>query len=200
MSVTDRDCQLWRHDAVQCVLVADDDRIHVELRNAAGATFLSKSAWSWQGALNEAEYLRLLLRAGNRRLRPGSLKPFALVIDDDPDSSEALIKALKVSGMRAFACRSGAEGVSAARELMPDLIVLDSRLGDTTGETVSRLLRDDEVTATIPIIAVSAVPRASQFDMDWADAVLAKPCDRNTLTAAARLFVRHLSPMVEATS
>lgn len=198
MFVYDHDCELWCHETVQCVLVSEDGGIQVELRNSAGRTFLRKRANTWQAALNEGEYLRLLLRAGGPRVRPGTLKPFALVIDDDRKSCESSMEALKVSGMRAYGCRNNAESVSTARELTPDLIVMDYRLADRTGEIICRLLRDDEVTAMIPIIALTAASETFQVDLELTDAVLAKPCELETLTAAARLFVRHLSPIVEA--
>jgi CheY-like chemotaxis protein len=98
--------------------------------------------------------------------------------------------------MRAFACRTGAEGVSAARELMPDLILLDHAMPDATGEVICRALRSDEATAMIPIIAVTRAPETFHAEPTLVDAVLTKPCQRETLMSAALLFVHHLTPMI----
>jgi CheY-like chemotaxis protein len=185
--------ELWSHGTVQCVVVPDGPVVQVELRNAEGATFLRKCAPTLQAALNEAEYLRLLMRAGARRIRPGALKPFALVIEENRKDSEVVIEAFKVAGMRAFRCPTGAEGVGVAQEVIPDLVVLDYRLRDVNGTDVCRLLREDRRTAAIPIIAVTASPDVLRRDGCLADAVLAKPCRIETLIAAARLFVRHLA-------
>ena len=52
--------------------------------------------------------------------------------------------------------RDGRAGVEAAREHLPDLILLDLGLPVLDGWEVARLLKDDERTRAIPIIALSA--------------------------------------------
>jgi CheY-like chemotaxis protein len=193
MIVQDATAELWSDETVRCVLVPHAHKVEVELRNADGSAFLRKTAPTRQAALNEAEYLRLLLRAAGRRVVNGGLKPFALVIEDDPDNRDALGEALRISGMRALGCRSGLEGVAFAHELTPDLVLVDYRLPDVSGVEVCRRLRADPVTAAIPIIAVTASPQALRAEGCPADAVLSKPCELDTLIAAARLFVRHLA-------
>lgn len=183
----------WRYESVHCVIVPHGQRVEVELRNAGGTAFLRMSAPTRQAALNEAEYLRLLVRARERTQPQAELKPFALVIEDERNNCDVLTEALRVSGMRAFGCRSGAEGMSLARELTPDLIVLDYRLPDVSGADVCRMLRADPITAPIPIVAVTASPDSLRQEGCAADAVLTKPCQIDTLMAAARLFVRHVT-------
>jgi len=193
MFVPDPASALWRHESVQCVIVPDGDAVQVELRNAAGAAFLRKFAPTVQAALNEAEFLRLLLRGDERRVRAGGLKPFAIVVEENRYDADVVIDALKVSGMRAFPCRSGAEAVCMAREVTPDLIVLTYELPDMNGVEVCRHLREDASTASIPIIVLSTDVEAVRSESCTADAVLTKPCPAETLSAAARLFIRHLT-------
>jgi CheY-like chemotaxis protein len=50
----------------------------------------------------------------------------------------------------------GLDGLTAARRLHPDLILLDMQLPDITGPELLRHLMDDDETATIPVIVVSA--------------------------------------------
>jgi CheY-like chemotaxis protein/two-component sensor histidine kinase len=50
----------------------------------------------------------------------------------------------------------GLDGLAAARRLHPDLILLDMQLPDITGAELLRHLMDDDETATIPVIVVSA--------------------------------------------
>jgi CheY-like chemotaxis protein len=197
MFVHDFTAELWTEGTVKCVLVPHGHNVEVELRNADGSAFLRKTAPSRPAALNEAEYLRLLLHTGERSLPNRGLKPFALVIEDDRDIRDALSDALRISGMRALGCRSGAEGLCLAHELAPDLVVVDYRLPDVTGAEVCRRLRDDPETAATPIIALTATPEALRADGCQADAVLTKPCQLDTLIAAARLFVRHLACHVD---
>ena len=200
MFVQDSTAELWTHGAVRCVLVPQGQRVEVELRNADGSAFLRKTAPNRQAALNEAEYLRLLLRPPARPSGNSGLKPFALVIEDDLDNREALSEALRMTGMRVLACRDGAEGVARALELSPDLLVVDYRLPDLTGAEVCRRLRHESQTASTPIIAVTAAPEVLRSEGCEADAVLSKPCQLDTLIAAARLFVRHLATQGDAAS
>ena len=200
MFVPDSTAELWTHGAVRCVLVPHGHTVEVELRNADGSAFLRKTAPNRQAALNEAEYLRLLLRPSTREARYNDLKPFALVIEDDLDNREALSEALRMSGMRVLACRNGTEGVDLALELSPDLLVVDYRLPDLTGAEVCRRLRSESRTASTPIIAVTAAPEVLRSEGCEADAVLSKPCQLDTLIAAARLFVRHLARPADAAS
>ena len=200
MFVEDPAAELWADDTVRCMLVTHGLEIEVELRNADGLAFLRKTAPTRQAALNEAEYLRLLLHAGDRAAPNRGLKPFALVIEDDSDHRDALSEALRTDGMRALGCRTGVEGVGLARQLSPDLVVVDYRLPDVSGAEVCRQLREHPSTAPTPIIAVTAAPEALRAEGCQADAVLTKPCQLDTLIAAARLFVRHLASGADGAS
>jgi len=193
MVLPDTAAELWADQTVRCVLVPHGQQVEVELRNAAGSAFLRKTAPTRQAALNQAEYLRLLLRTADRTAQSGGLKPFALVIESGSDTRDALSESLRIAGMRALRCRSGLNGVELARELSPDLVVVDHQLSDVSGADVCRRLREDHVTSATPIIAVTSSPDALRAEGCQADAVLTKPCQTDTLIAAARLFVRHLS-------
>jgi CheY-like chemotaxis protein len=193
MFVQDATAELWSNDRVRCVLVPHATEVEVELRNADGSAFLRKTASSRQAALNDGEYLRLLLRASGRPAVGAALKPFALVIEDDPRSREVLGAALRICGMRALSCATGVEGVALAHELIPDLVLVAGRLSDLSGVEVCRRLRAEPITAAIPIIAVTPSPQLTRAEGCQADAVLTKPCELETLVASARLLVRHLT-------
>ncbi|MDR6975941.1 two-component system OmpR family response regulator [Streptomyces sp. 3330] len=64
-----------------------------------------------------------------------------LVVDDDPDLAEVLSGALRYDGWEARTAGDGVSAVAAARELLPDAIVLDVMLPDTDGFAVLRSLR-----------------------------------------------------------
>ena len=196
MFVHDSTAELWSDSTVKCVVVPHDHQLEVELRNADGSAFLRKTVQTRQAAMNEAEYLRLLLCSSGRSAPNRRLKPFALVIEDDRDdfdALDALLGGLRASGMRALGCRSGAEGLCLGRDLAPDLIVVDYGLPDFTGAEVCRRLRELPETAATPVIAVIASPEALRVQGCTADAMLTKPCPIDTLVAAARLCMRHLA-------
>lgn len=181
---------LWHHGGISCVLVAAAIGYDVELRNMGGVPFLRKAAETVDAARNEAEYLRLMLEADSITPPKGELKPFALVVEDDPDSCEAFTEALKSIGVRAMGVGNGHEAVRLAKALTPDLIIIDYRLPDITGAEVCRRLREDPETEPLPVIAVTGSPDALREDGCVADAILTKPCRIDTFVAAARLFLR----------
>jgi CheY-like chemotaxis protein len=200
MFAHDATAELWSDANVKCVLVPHGHLVEVELRNADGSAFLRKVAPTRQAALNEAEYLRLLLHSAGRTTANRGLKPFALVLENDPDDPDGLSVALRLSGFRALTCGSGAEGISHARDLAPDLIVVDSSMHDLTGSEICRRLRDCVDTAGTPIIAVTPAPEALRAEGCHADAVLTKPFELETFLAAAHHFVRPLLSPEDAVS
>ena len=83
--------------------------------------------------------------------------------------------------------RTGAAGaLRLARELRPDVILLDYAMPEMDGAELSRRLRADPTTAAIPIILMSAHPRAARPRIP-VDAELPKPFDLEALsTVVAR--------------
>ena len=80
-------------------------------------------------------------RSGRPALtRPDGTPLRVLVVDDDPDLAEVLTGALRYEGWEVRAAGDGAGALAAARELMPDAVVLDVMLPDTDGFAVLRSL------------------------------------------------------------
>jgi PAS domain S-box-containing protein len=74
----------------------------------------------------------------------------------------------------------GRRGVELARERVPDLVLLDLHLPDISGEEVLRELRADPVTASIPIVVISADATersVARLRAAGAEAYLTKPLD-----------------------
>ena len=91
-------------------------------------------------------------------MNKGIIKGTVLVVDDDPDIIDFLETALEDAGYLVLAS-VGAESLGVAHELHPDVILLDINMPGMTGVEVSRRLRDNPVTANIPIIVMSAQDR-----------------------------------------
>jgi CheY-like chemotaxis protein/anti-sigma regulatory factor (Ser/Thr protein kinase) len=64
-----------------------------------------------------------------------------VVIEDDDDSRDALVVALRVEGHEVRAARLGREGVELALREQPNLVLIDIGLPDVTGYEAARLLR-----------------------------------------------------------
>jgi DNA-binding response OmpR family regulator len=85
-----------------------------------------------------------------------SPKGRVLVVDDEPDLVRVLEFGLKASGYTVEVASDGQEGLKKAREIKPDVILLDLMLPKLDGYKVCRLLKFDDRFKHIPIIILSA--------------------------------------------
>lgn len=79
-----------------------------------------------------------------------------LVVDDEADLVRILQFGLQAIGYHVDTASDGQEGLKKARELKPDIILLDLMLPRLDGYKVCRLLKFDERYKNIPIIILSA--------------------------------------------
>ena len=79
-----------------------------------------------------------------------------LIVEDNEKNRRLLRKVLQVSGYRVAEVETGRDAVVAAREQVPDLILLDYQLPDIDGIEVFRLIRADPAIRRMPIVAVTA--------------------------------------------
>jgi two-component system, cell cycle response regulator DivK len=95
-----------------------------------------------------------------------------LYVEDNDDNIYMLKHRLERRDFEVLVAHDGQTGVEAARKHRPDLILLDLGLPVLDGWEAARLLKEDERTRSIPIIALSA----HAMDGDRARA-LAAGCD-----------------------
>lgn len=88
--------------------------------------------------------------------------PSVLLVDDDADSLLLLDYILRQFICTPIFATEGPSALELARNLQPDLILLDIWLPGINGFEIARALRGDSATQTIPIIAVTAL--ASEKD------------------------------------
>jgi DNA-binding response OmpR family regulator len=93
-------------------------------------------------------------------------KARVLVVDDEPDLIRILEFGLKAAGYHVETASDGQEGLKKARELKPDIILLDLMLPKLDGYKVCRLLKFDERYKHIPIMILSA--RTQEGDQNLA--------------------------------
>jgi PAS domain S-box-containing protein len=82
-------------------------------------------------------------------------KPIVLIVDDNEQKRYVLARHLKQAGFEIWEAASGEEAIRLARQ-QPSVIALDVQLPDIIGYEVSRRLRSDPATASIPIVQISA--------------------------------------------
>jgi CheY-like chemotaxis protein len=81
-----------------------------------------------------------------------------LLVEDDPATSEMMETVLAMMlGVGPVLAPDGQEAIRKARELKPDLILLDIVLPELDGLEVARRLKADPATAATPVIAVSVL-------------------------------------------
>ncbi len=90
-------------------------------------------------------------------------KKKVLVVDDEMDMRIYISTVLKTGGYEPVVTREGREGFRKAREVRPDLIILDVMMPGEGGAEMYRQLKTDPDLAAIPVIMLSAVKRASFF-------------------------------------
>ena len=86
----------------------------------------------------------------------GPADPLVLVADDDEDLLELACIQLADAGYRVARATDGDQALRIAREEMPDVCVFDVIMPGLHGHEVLNELRDDEATAAIPVLLVTA--------------------------------------------
>ena len=91
-----------------------------------------------------------------------------LIVEDDDRNRKLARAVLDAAAFLTLEAASAAEGIALAREQVPDVILMDLRLPDMGGAAAARILRADETTAAIPVVAMSAL--SLEGSDDWLDA------------------------------
>lgn len=116
-----------------------------------------------------------------------------LVIEDDRDIAELVEYNLRQERMTVEVCRNGAEGLSRARRLVPNLILLDLMLPDMGGLEVCKALKADPKTKEVPILMMTAkgeeIDRVLGFEVG-ADDYLTKPFSTRELVLRVKAILR----------
>ncbi len=107
-----------------------------------------------------------------------------LVVDDDADIRELILWKLRNAGYTAIAAVDGQAGLVAASGGpdgtgdLPDLILVDWMMPRMTGIELCEALRDNPLTAAIPIILLTAKAQESEVERGFAvgvDDYIVKP-------------------------
>jgi two-component system response regulator MprA len=117
-----------------------------------------------------------------------------LVVEDDDEIADVLRRSLRQEGHEVRTATDGEEALVAARDFVPDLVVLDLGLPKLDGVEVCRRLRAD---SDVPILILTArtdtEDRVGGLDAG-ADDYLVKPFERDELLARLRALMRRRPP------
>jgi CheY-like chemotaxis protein len=115
-----------------------------------------------------------------------------LIVDDNPDVREICSIALDYAGYQVLNARDGLEGVTMAREALPDMVVMDGKLPVMGGWDAARLLKADPRTAPIPVLAFTAsavTPAQMRMLQEVTDGYIPKPCYPSEFLAAVQRWI-----------
>lgn len=112
-----------------------------------------------------------------------------LIVDDSPTEVHQMKRVLEAAGFEVETAADGDEAVRKARELLPNLILMDIVMPGMDGFRATRTLSNDPRTSTIPVIMVSS--KNQESDMVWgmrqgAVDYLVKPVSASQLREKAR--------------
>jgi putative two-component system response regulator len=109
-----------------------------------------------------------------------------LIVDDESAGRDTLEAILEGQGYTLEMAENGQQAIEKARNLLPDVILLDVMMPGMTGFEVCKSLRDDPSLAEIPIIIVTALDDHESLMQGLglgADDFITKPFDRIELRA-----------------
>jgi two-component system alkaline phosphatase synthesis response regulator PhoP len=112
--------------------------------------------------------------------------PVVLVADDDEDILQLLTFRLQRAGYEIVQARNGDDALRVALEVVPALAVLDVMMPGLDGFEVTRELRRNAATSTMPVILLTAKAQATDVSgglAAGADDYVKKPFDAKDLIA-----------------
>lgn len=113
-----------------------------------------------------------------------------LIVDDDPEFVEAISNLLEAKGYDVLSASNGKDGVAKAKEMIPDIILLDVMMTTKSeGFDTARKLHEDANLREVPVVMISGVrkemnlPFGFEPDEDWlpVKAFLEKPVKPDVL-------------------
>ena len=121
---------------------------------------------------------------GSQGVSQASAKRRILVVDDDRAFLELAERLLVREGFNVLATDNAKGVLQLARAARPDLVLLDILMPDLDGWAVLRALKQDPITAAVPVLILSIMDEKSKAREEGALGIVAKPIDRSVLLKA----------------
>jgi two-component system, cell cycle response regulator DivK len=119
-----------------------------------------------------------------------------LLVEDNFDNRSIYRTILEVSGYTVVEALDGKAAIERAREVQPDLILMDISIPEVDGWEATRVLKGDPATSKIPIVALTAHAMAEDRrraqDVGF-DGYLAKPVPPRDVVEEVHRFLRRAS-------
>jgi DNA-binding response OmpR family regulator len=117
--------------------------------------------------------------------------PAILIVDDDTELSEMLVRVLSAEGWNASTAATGALGEAALRQQHPDVVLLDVMLPDASGMELCRRWRSAQPDLGILMLTARGDPIDRILGLELgADDYLPKPFEKRELVARLKALLR----------
>jgi len=124
-----------------------------------------------------------------------------IMVVDDVESNRVLLRMMLEDDFNIVECEDGPQCLEAVAQSAPDLILLDVNMPNMTGYEVCKTIRQNQSTATLPIIFVSAMDtpeeRLAGFEVGGTE-YITKPIDNDLLMEKIRFSLDNLNEINEA--
>lgn len=116
-----------------------------------------------------------------------------LLVEDNVMNRRLAQFLLKSQGYIVYEATDGQEAVILAKSHLPDLILMDLQLPKVDGFTTTRILKEDETTKDIPVVALTAY--AMKGDVERAleagcEGYVTKPIDKKEFLEAVARYLK----------
>lgn len=101
-----------------------------------------------------------------------------LIVEDNKENLKLFKLIVESGGHTTILARDGEEAVETAKREIPDLILMDIQMPKMDGVKAAKILKSEQFTAKIPIIALTAYAMIEEMDTlggEWFDGYIAKP-------------------------
>jgi two-component system cell cycle response regulator DivK len=120
-----------------------------------------------------------------------------LIVEDNENNRSLLKDILSFHGYETAVASDGEEGVILARQLMPDLILMDIQMPGMDGMTAGSILKGDPATSGLKIIALTSFAMRGDREKFLAagfDGYLSKPISTRDLPEQVKQWLERNEP------
>jgi CheY-like chemotaxis protein len=134
------------------------------------------------------------------RRKPLSEKPALILnVDDRPANLYARDRLLRLHGFTVANAETGKTALDVARQLLPNLILLDVHLPDMDGRDLCQQMKADEELGHIPVVLISSTLRGHPNHAEgvrWgnADGFICEPVEGDLLASTLRSVLQSANP------
>lgn len=121
------------------------------------------------------------------------MKKKILIVEDNDLNLKLFRDLLEAHGYETFETKDGSEALPLAKNVRPDLILMDIQLPEISGLDITKRLKSDEEVSHIPVVAVTAFAMKDDEEMILSagcEAYMSKPISIPTFIETVKKFLR----------